>query len=194
LTVRPFGNRTHEGQAGCREARRDIEKEDELSDAQTSDRDAAETKDDQDLDRELSELLQELRVMLPGVQVLLAFLLTVPFTQRFVTLSGGERGVYFAAVALTSVAIVLLMTPGVQHRMRFREHDKEALLEVSNRLLIVASVLIGAAISSVVFLLSVSLPGGRMSRDAALILVITVFWYLAPWWRRRSRSGHDVER
>jgi hypothetical protein len=83
--------------------------------------------------------------MLPGVQVLLAFLLTVPFTQRFVTLSSGERGVYFAAVALTSLAIVLLMTPGVQHRIRFREHDKEALLESSNRLFIFASVVIGAA-------------------------------------------------
>ena len=112
----------------------DGEKEEELSVTQTSERGQAERQ--RDLDRELDELLQELRVMLPGVQVLLAFLLTVPFTNRFDTLTEGERGVDFAAVALTSLAIVLLMTPGIQHRLRFREHDKEALLEKSNQLLI----------------------------------------------------------
>jgi len=133
--------------------------------------------------------------MLPGVQVLLAFLLTLPFTNRFVTLTGGERGVYFAAVGLTSLAIVLLMTPGVQHRMRFREHDKEALLQGSNRLLILASVVMSAAILCVLFLITEYLYGltaGAVA-TAALFAVILVLWYLIPWWRRRDRSGHDIE-
>jgi len=133
--------------------------------------------------------------MLPGVQVLLAFLLTLPFTNRFATLTDGERDVYFAAVGLTSLAIVLLMTPGVQHRIRFREHDKEALLESSNRLLIAASVVIGAAILCVLFLISEYLYGltTGVIVTAVLLVVILVLWYVLPWRRRRDRSGHDIE-
>lgn len=133
--------------------------------------------------------------MLPGVQVLLAFLLTVPFTQRFVTLSSGERAVYFSAVGLTSLAIVLLMTPGVQHRLRFREHDKEALLESSNRLLIIASVVIGAAILSVLFLLSEYLYGFTAGClvTGGLLVVMASIWYVVPWRRRHDRSGNDLE-
>jgi predicted MFS family arabinose efflux permease len=134
--------------------------------------------------------------VLPGVQVLLAFLLTVPFTNRFVTLTEGERAVYFAAVGLTSLAIVLLMTPGIQHRMRFREHDKEALLESSNGLLILASVVVGAAILCVLFLISEYLYGltAGVVATASLFVVIFILWYAAPWRRGRDRSGHDVER
>ena len=133
--------------------------------------------------------------MLPGVQVLLAFLLTLPFTNRFDTLTDGERGVYFAAVGLTSLAIVLLMTPGIQHRIRFREHDKEALLEESNRLLIVASVVIGAAILCVLFLITEYLYGLTTGCvvTAVLLVVILVLWYVLPWRRRHDRAGHDRE-
>ena len=133
--------------------------------------------------------------MLPGVQVLLAFLLTLPFTNRFVTLTDGERGIYFAAVGLTSLAIVLLMTPGIQHRIRFREHDKEALLESSNRLLILASVVVGAAILCVLFLISEFLYGltAGLVVTALLFVVIFLLWYVAPWRRRRDHSGHDIE-
>ena len=134
--------------------------------------------------------------MLPGVQVLLAFLLTVPFTNRFVTLSDGERGVYFAAVGLTSLAIVLLMTPGVQHRLRFREHDKEALLESSNRLLILASVAVGAAILAVLFLITEYLYGitAGCIAVAALLVVIVSLWYVIPLRRRHDGRGGDEER
>ena len=102
---------------------------------------------------------------------------------------------YFAAVGLTSLAIVLLMTPGVQHRLRFREHDKEALLETSNRLLIVASVVIGAAILTVVFLISEYLYGVTAGciATAALFLVMVALWYVVPWRRRHDHTGHDIE-
>ena len=133
--------------------------------------------------------------MLPGVQVLLAFLLTLPFTNRFDTLTEGERGVYFAAVGLTSLAIVLLMTPGIQHRIRFHEHDKEALLEESNRLLIVASVVLAAAILCVLFLITEYLYGLTTGClvTAVLLVVILVLWYVMPWRRRHDRAGHDLE-
>jgi hypothetical protein len=133
--------------------------------------------------------------VLPGVQVLLAFLLTVPFTNRFVTLTEGERAVYFAAVGLTSLAIVLLMTPSIQHRIRFREHDKEALLEASNRLLLLASVVVAAAILCVLFLISEYLYGftAGLVVTAVLFVVIFVLWYITPWRRRSDHSGHDNE-
>jgi predicted MFS family arabinose efflux permease len=134
--------------------------------------------------------------VLPGVQVLLAFLLTLPFTNRFVTLTDGERAIYFTAVGLTSLAIVLLMTPGIQHRMRFREHDKDALLESSNRLVLVASVVVGAAIATVLFLIAEYLYGlvAGCVTTAALVVVIGVLWYAIPWRRRRDGSGGDIER
>ena len=77
------------------------------------------------LDRELMELLQGLRVVLPGVQVLLAFLLTVPFQQRFAELPGSLRNTFFASIACATVATALLIAPSANHRMRWRARDKE---------------------------------------------------------------------
>src|SRR6266511_2559687 len=79
----------------------------------------------QRLDRELMELLQELRVVLPGVQVLLAFLLTAPFQQRFAQLPGSLRNVFFASIACATVATALLIAPSAHHRLRWREREKE---------------------------------------------------------------------
>jgi Family of unknown function (DUF6328) len=80
--------------------------------------------------RELIELLNELRVALPGVQVLFAFLLTVPFTQRFDVLDATERRVYYAAVMTTAVSTLFLIAPTAHHRLRFRSGVKEQLLRV----------------------------------------------------------------
>jgi hypothetical protein len=148
-----------------------------------------------DLDRELGELLQELRVMLPGVQVLLAFLLTVPFTQRFTTLSTEERALYFAAVVTTGVAIVLMMAPGIQHRIRFREHDKEALLQDSNRLVLVATVAVGCSLGLVVLLLAEYLYGWAAGAlvTAFLLVIVVALWYVSPMRRRSDGLGNDRE-
>src|SRR6476659_11026750 len=86
------------------------------------------------VDRELIELLNELRVALPGVQVLFAVLLTIPFTQRFDTLGAGYRRVYFAAVITTTISSALLIAPSAHHRMRFRHGSKEQILKVANTL------------------------------------------------------------
>jgi predicted MFS family arabinose efflux permease len=160
-----------------------------------ADEDPAPDKHDRDLDRELNEFLQELRIMLPGVQVLLAFLLTVAFTNKFSTLSDEERGLYFGAVMATSFAIVLLLTPGIQHRMRFRQHDKEALLRSANRLALAATVAVGVAIGSVVFLLANYLYGVVFASvvTAVLVVAMLVLWYALPWRRRHDRDGGDIE-
>ena len=86
------------------------------------------------LDRELIELLNELRVALPGVQVLLAFMLTLPFTQRFGILSDLQKASFVVALLSTSCAIVFFMTPTSYHRLRWRAGDKEQILTTSNRL------------------------------------------------------------
>jgi len=147
------------------------------------------------LDRELNELMQELRVILPGVQVLLAFLLTLPFTNRFTTLNDEERAIYFCAVVATTLAVVLMMTPGVQHRMRFREHDKEALLRLSNELAKWATAAIGVAVSAVLFLITEYLYGVTAGAviTIALMATIVTLWYVLPWRRRHDREGGDVE-
>ena len=103
------------------------------------------------IDRELMELLNELRVALPGVQFLFAFLLVVPFQQQGVQLSDFQRDVYFAALLAAAVATGLLIAPAAQHRVLFRQHDKEALLRRSNRsaflgLTVLALAIVGAVL------------------------------------------------
>src|ERR671915_2552323 len=91
------------------------------------------------LDRELMELLQGLRVVMPGVQVLLAFLLTAPFQQRFAQLPGSLRNAYFASIACATLATAFLIAPSAQHRLLFRTREKERLLRIGNQLAIVGT-------------------------------------------------------
>src|SRR5687768_12421433 len=102
-------------------------------------------------DRELIELLNELRVALPGVQVMFAFLLMVPFSQGWLTTSGVQRGVYYASFLFTAIATIFLIAPTTYHRIRFRDRDKEHLLKISNRYAIVGTVFLAVAMTCVVF-------------------------------------------
>jgi predicted membrane channel-forming protein YqfA (hemolysin III family) len=86
------------------------------------------------LDRELIELLNELRVVLPGVQVLFAFLLTVPFTNTFSRVTNMQRQVFFAVFLFTAASTALLIAPSAYHRLRWRQHDKAQMLATANRL------------------------------------------------------------
>src|SRR4249920_763515 len=85
------------------------------------------------LDRELMELLQELRVVIPGVQVLLAFLLTAPFQQRFAQLPGSMRNAFFASIVCATLATAFLIAPSAHHRLRWRAGEKERLVRVATR-------------------------------------------------------------
>jgi hypothetical protein len=138
------------------------------------------------LDRELGELLQELRVALPGVQVLLAFLLTVPFSQRFGSVSPGQRAMYFAAVIATAAATVLFISPTAYHRLRFRDRDKEHMLALANRMTIVGTVFLAAAITAVIWVVTSILFGTTTAvLVAGLIAALTAWlWYLVPLSRR----------
>ena len=107
-------------------------------------RDDPESKSER-IDRELIELLNELRVALPGVQVLFAFLLAVPFAQGFTKVTSFQRGSFFAVLMCTAISSALLIAPSAYHRIHFRQHNKEELLLSSNRFAIAGSVLPGPA-------------------------------------------------
>jgi hypothetical protein len=109
---------------------------------------------DERLDRELIELLNELRVLLPGVQVLFAFLLTVPFTNRFSSITNEQRQVFFATFLCTTAATALLIAPSAYHRLRWRQHDKEQMLATANRLSIGGMVFLTLALVGASYLVA----------------------------------------
>lgn len=154
-----------------------------------------ESKDDNERNnRELIELLNELRVALPGVQVLFAFLLTLPFTSGFGKLSELDRIVYFSAFMCTAVASVLLMTPTAQHRIRWRKGEKEILLRISNRLAITGMVFLGLAIGQVVFLIGEILFGLAVGLAMLAFIGIlgTALWFVIPLLRTVGDAGVDA--
>jgi hypothetical protein len=142
--------------------------------------------EEQRLNRELIELLNELRVILPGVQVLFAFLLTLPFARGFIDMSRLDRHFYLAALLTTLLASVLLTTPGAYHRFLFRRHDKEGLLELSNRLAIAGLTVLAVAMLLSLFVITDFLFGGV----TAIVVVACAaslfggFWYVLPLRRR----------
>jgi amino acid transporter len=133
-------------------------------------------------DRELIELLNELRVALPGVQVLFAFLLTVPFANGFPKLSGFDRDIYFVAFIATAVSTVLLIAPRSYHRLRWRQHDKERMLVVSNILTIAGLAALAVAITAAVFMITdfVFHRAWASAFTAIVAALFLVFWYGLP--------------
>ena len=146
------------------------------------------------VDRELIELLNELRVALPGVQVLFAFLLTVPFSQRFAKLSDLQRDVYFLAFLTAALGVALLIAPSSYHRLRFRHGDKERMLFTSNRLAIAGLVFVALSMTGVVFVIADLLFGLL----AAMLIAIAVagwftwFWYGLPLSRAMRDPGDGL--
>jgi predicted membrane channel-forming protein YqfA (hemolysin III family) len=138
------------------------------------------------LDRELIELLNELRVVLPGVQVLFAFMLTVPFTNRFSDITNEQRQVFFASFLLITAATALLIAPSAYHRIRWRQKDKEQMLRTANRLAIGGLVLLTFALVGVVYLVTDLLfhPAAAATVTAAVGVFFAWFWYGLPLWRR----------
>jgi Family of unknown function (DUF6328) len=144
-----------------------------------------ETKEER-LNRELIELLNELRVALPGVQILFAFLLTVPFTQRFARATDLQRDLYFFTFLCAAASTALLIAPSAYHRLTWRQHDKEHLLKMSNRLSIAGTVFLAIAMSSTVFVVTDVL---FEATAAAFVAGATAafyvwFWYAMPLFRR----------
>lgn len=141
-------------------------------------------------DRQMIELLNELRIALPGVQILFAFLLTVPFTQRFPDLTGFERDVFYVTLLATSLSTACLIAPSAAHRLRFHQGDREWLVESANRLLIAGLGFLAVAIGAAFLLITDLLfDGPRVWIYSALVwLAIVGLWFALPLYRRSSRS------
>ncbi|HEX3326115.1 MAG TPA: DUF6328 family protein [Actinomycetota bacterium] len=143
------------------------------------------------IDRELIELLNELRVALPGVQVLFAFLLVLPVSQGFAKVDSIGRAIYFASLLLAAAASALLIAPSSYHRIHFRSGNKEHILLTSNRLAIAGLILLELAISGAIFVIANLLFANAV---AALIAVATAlwftyFWFVLPLLRKRTEGG-----
>jgi hypothetical protein len=147
--------------------------------------------DTERLDRNLIELLQEVRVVQTGVQVLFAFLLTVPFSARFDEITRFQRGAYFAALVGAATAAVLLIAPTAVHRILFRMGQKEYMVELSNRLTLGG--LASTAVAMIAAMLLVSDVMFGMGVAVAVALVTTVafaaLWAALPLRRRRLVAG-----
>jgi predicted membrane channel-forming protein YqfA (hemolysin III family) len=156
----------------------------------SGDDDGRETQEER-LSRELIELLNELRVVLPGVQVLFAFLLTVPFTNQFQKITNEQRQVYFWTFICTTLAIALLIAPSAHHRLQWRQHDKERLLQTANRLAIAGMVFLTLALVGAVYLVTDILfhPAAAAVVTAAVGVFFTWFWWALPLWRSADRRG-----
>jgi hypothetical protein len=133
-------------------------------------------------DRELIELLNELRVVLPGVTVLFAFLLAVPFAKGWTRVTGFQRDVFVVAFLSTAVSVALLTAPSSYHRLRFRHGDKERMVRVGNRLSIVGIAASAVSLEAVVVLVMdfVVSRGAAVAAAAGLFAVVASLWYGLP--------------
>jgi hypothetical protein len=138
-------------------------------------------------DRNLAELLQELRVAGLGVQVLFGFLLSLPFTSRFTRLSPGQRNLYLATIVLAAVATALLLGPVAYHRLVFRQGQKERLVRAANVMAISGLATVGLAVSAAVLLVTDYVSSGLTAGliTAFVTLLFAGLWFAFPLTRRR---------
>jgi Family of unknown function (DUF6328) len=152
--------------------------------------DARDESPEQRTDRNLLELLQELRVAGLGVQVLFGFLLSLPFQARFTRLGHGQRDLYLASLLLSAVATALLLGPVAYHRMVFRRGQKERLVRAANVMALLGLGTVGLAVSTAVLLVT----GYVVSALPAALIGAFVFcmfgglWFLFPLTRRNDRE------
>jgi Family of unknown function (DUF6328) len=138
--------------------------------------------DESRLDRELIELLNELRVTLPGVQVLFAFLLVAPFSQSFEKVNDLQKYAYLAALVATALGSILLIAPTPYHRIRFRDRDKEAMMRIANQLALAGTVMLAIGMSSAVFFVTDFLWRSPVPAIVTAVVAgaVVAFWYALP--------------
>ena len=137
-------------------------------------------------DRNLGELIQELRVVSLGVQVLFGFLLSLPFTVRFSRLGTGQRDLYLASLVLSATATVLLLGPVAYHRLVFRQGLKEPVVRYANVMAILGLASVGAAVLTAVLLVTSVVAGVLPAAliTAAMACVLATLWFVLPLSRR----------
>ena len=146
------------------------------------------TDDSDRTERQMAELLQELRVALPGVQILFAFLLTVPFAQGFTRVTSFQKNLFFGVLLATAASTVFLIAPTATHRLRFHKSDRQYVIESAHRLMIAGLVFLSLAIVGAVVLITDYLFGisGSWYWPALVALVLVAFWFVRPLLRSDS--------
>jgi hypothetical protein len=138
--------------------------------------------------REWTEVLNEIRVVLPGVQLLFGFLLAAPFNAPFLSMTGLRRSVYFICFLTTAAASAFLIAPSVYHRLHWRRdvRDKEQMLRTSNRLAIAGGALLAVSMTAAVFVISDMITGRRtaVTVTAGAGLMFLLLWFVLPLSRR----------
>src|SRR3954469_6430825 len=138
------------------------------------------------LNRQLLELLNELRVALPGVQVLFAFLLAVPFQQRFTETSTFERHVYLVTLLASATATACLIAPTGYHRLLFQRGDRPRIIEHGTRMLIAGLVCLAVAMIGAVFLITDVIFGAATAVSVGVVAAALFgwLWFGQALWRR----------
>jgi hypothetical protein len=133
-------------------------------------------------ERQMAELLQELRVALPGVQILFAFLLTVPFAQGFTRVTSFQKNLFFATLLATAISTACFIAPTATHRLRFHKRDRNYVIESANRLLIAGLMFLALAILGAFTLITDFLFDGatRWIWPALVAIVIAILWFIRP--------------
>jgi MFS family permease len=146
-----------------------------------------EESEEERLDRNLAELLQEVRVAQTGVQVLFAFLLVLPFSNRFAEVTSAEKGVYIATLAAAAISTLFLIAPSAHHRVLFRLQDKRHIVLIANDLALAGTAALALAMTGSILLITSFLFGtaAGISAGAVTALAFAVVWYVMPFQRRR---------
>jgi NO-binding membrane sensor protein with MHYT domain len=146
------------------------------------------TDDRERTERQMAELLQELRIALPGVQILFAFLLTVPFAQGFERVTSFQRNLFFATLLVTAISTACFIAPTATHRLRFHQRDRKYVIDVAHKLTIAGLVFLAFAILLAVALITDYLFDGpaRWIWPALIAVVIAVLWFIRPLLRTGS--------
>jgi hypothetical protein len=142
------------------------------------------------VNRELIELLNELRIALPGVQVLFAFLLAVPFSNGYKRVTPFQRDVFYATLVATALSTACFIVPAAFHRINFRSRDKEHILLSSNRFAIAGLIFLALSMISVIVLVTdvIYSDAAAVVAGAAALLVFGGLWLVLPLLRRAGNT------
>ena len=146
------------------------------------------------LDRELNELLQELRVIQGGILLLVGFLLVIAFSPRFEQVTEFQKAVYFVTLAVTALAAIVVVAPVVHHRMAFRRHDKERVIVRGNIQILISICLVAVSILGIEILITDFLYGATLTiiASAAYTVVTVILWWVLPRHSvRQAAHEHD---
>jgi hypothetical protein len=147
--------------------------------------------------QELHEFMQELRVVLPGVQVLFAFLLTVPFSQRFHDLTQLQQYVFFASLLCTTAATLLLIAPSAHRRLLWHQGDREPDLQIENQLTIMGIIFLGPGMSGAIFLITDLIFDSVVASIVTTVMAVSFIWLwfaLPLWYSPRNRRRQNRNR